>query len=213
MRCELSSIPTSSARYRGSTSIRAATPSPGIILRSRQGDRTNPMGETMSGRSARQDDPSGMRRGCLLTESRLPTRNDLGDDPGDGPPPPSSQALERTRVPEAGCAGHPAHVAVLLEVAVRHVVAHREVAVVAEREVVRRHVSAERAPLVRVPGVEDPPVRDVAESPGLDPLDEPGQVALEAVPQEVAGVQIAVPRHEGRSIPVSYTNLTLPTNR
>src|SRR5450759_5382252 len=181
MRCELSSIPTSSARYRGSTSIRAATPSPGIILRSRQGDRTNPMGETMSGRSARQDDPSGMRRGCLLTESRLPTRNDLGDDPGDGPPPPSSQALERTRAPEAGCAGHPAHVAVLLEVAVRHVVAHREVAVVAEREVVARHVAPELAPRGPVPEVEDSALADVPEHVRPDGLRHAAEVALEAV--------------------------------
>src|SRR5450759_574598 len=158
MTCELSSMPMSSGRYLGNTSIRALMPWPGIFSGSRQGERTNPIGETTTGRSAERGDIGGATRGCLLTGSRVMARTDLGNGRSEWSPPASPETLERARTPEAGRAGHLADVAVLFEVAVRHVVAQREVAVIAGREVVRLHVSAEHAPLVRVPGVEDPPV-------------------------------------------------------
>src|SRR5450759_3707305 len=63
----------------------------------------------------------------------------------------SLQAPERARAPQARRTGHRAEVVVLLELAVRDVVAHCQVAVVAEGEVVAGHVAPERAPLGRVP--------------------------------------------------------------
>jgi hypothetical protein len=108
----------------------------------------------------------------------------------------SLEAVKQSGTPEASAAGDALDIAILFKVRFSYIVAERETTVEAEGEPVSEHALPERAGVRAIPNSKDVLVAQATEDPRLDPFLDATDIASVAVPEEVAGMDVSIPRDE-----------------
>ena len=103
------------------------------------------------------------------------------------------EALKQAGAPEARPAWNPFDITILFKVGFADIIAKRESAVKAEWEPVPEYTLPERAGALIVPDIINVPTVQAADNPRFHTLFDSANIAVVAVPEEVAGMYIAVP--------------------
>lgn len=103
------------------------------------------------------------------------------------------KALEKSCTPETCSAGHAVNVTVLFKILLLDIVAKRKAAVITEGKLVTEDVLPEGTEVLAVPDLQDISLMQIAEYPRLDVFLPATYIAVIAMPQEIAGMDVTLP--------------------